>query len=88
MSTQVQDRIVEILAEQALMEPKDVKLDATLKDLGLDSLGLVEAIFAIEEAFDISIPYNASEPSDTDIDITSVSSVTKAVEKLIAAKTG
>ena len=30
--------------------------------LGLDSLGLVEAIFALEEAFGISVPFNANEP--------------------------
>ncbi|MEL6102951.1 MAG: phosphopantetheine-binding protein, partial [Pseudomonadota bacterium] len=31
-------------------------MDSTLEDLGIDSLGLVESIFAIEEEFDISIP--------------------------------
>ena len=88
MSTQVQDKIIEILAEQALLEPEEVKPDATMQDLGLDSLGLVETIFAIEETFDITVPYNANEPSDTDIDISSVASVTRAVENLIAAKSG
>ena len=88
MSNQVQDKIIEILAEQALLEPAEVKPDATMHDLGLDSLGLVETIFAIEEAFDITIPYNANEPSETDIDISSVASVTKAVELLIASKPG
>ena len=32
------------------------------EDLGIDSLGLVESIFAIEEAFDIQVPFNANEP--------------------------
>ncbi len=82
----VSDKIVEILAEQALIEPSEVKSNSTMDDLGLDSLGLVETIFAIEEAFDIHIPYNASEPSESDIDISSVASVTAAVEKLIAEK--
>ena len=36
----------------------------TLDDLGIDSLGLVESIFAIEEAFDISVPFNANEPDE------------------------
>ena len=45
-----------------MLEPSDVALDSTLEDLGIDSLGLVESIFAIEEAFDIQVPFNANEP--------------------------
>ena len=41
---------------------REVRMDATLEDLGIDSLGLVEAIFAIEEAFDIQVPFNANDP--------------------------
>ena len=32
----VKDRVVAILAEQAVLEPGDVRLDATLEDLGID----------------------------------------------------
>ena len=55
MSTQ--DQIIAILADQALLQPSDVALDNSLEDLGIDSMALVESIFAIEEAFDISIPF-------------------------------
>ena len=61
----VRDKVVAILAEQAVLEPADVRADATLADLGIDSLGLVEAIFAIEEAFDIQVPFNANDPDGT-----------------------
>ena len=84
--SKVHDRIVEILAEQALIDPSEVKPESTMADLGLDSLGLVESIFAIEEAFDIHVPYNASEPSENDIDISSVATVVAAIEKLVAEK--
>ncbi len=53
-----------------------------MDSLGVDSLGLVEAIFAIEEAFDISVPFNANEPSQSDFDISSVAAIVAAVEKL------
>ncbi|NCM96044.1 MAG: acyl carrier protein, partial [Rhodobacterales bacterium] len=59
MTASVQDRVIAIIAEQAVLEVSDVGPDATLASLGLDSLGLVEAIFAIEEAFDIAVPFNA-----------------------------
>ena len=46
----VTDQVIAIIAEQALLEPEDVIPDSTLESLGIDSLGLVESIFAIEEA--------------------------------------
>lgn len=88
MSASVQEKILEIVAEQAVLEVSDVKLEASMEDLGIDSLGLVESIFAIEEAFDISVPFNANDPSESDFDISSVSSVIAAVERLIAEQKG
>ena len=61
-------------------------VEATPADLGIDSLGLVESIFAIEEAFDISIPFNANEPAQSDFDISSMGAIIAAVEKLVAGK--
>ena len=87
MTASVQDRVIAIIAEQAVLEVSDVGPDATLASLGLDSLGLVEAIFAIEEAFDIAVPFNANEPAQADFDVTSVASIVAAVEALVARKT-
>ncbi len=84
MSSQVQENIVQILAEQAVLDPADITLTAKLDDLGIDSLGLVETIFAIEEVFDITVPFNANAPEDSEFDISSVASIVAAVEKLIA----
>ena len=79
----IKDRVVEIIAEQAVLEPSDVTMDSTLEDLGIDSLGLVESIFAIEEEFDISVPFNANEPEKSDFDISSVSSIIAGIEHLV-----
>ncbi|MGV6813363.1 MAG: acyl carrier protein [Brevirhabdus sp.] len=85
MSQSVQDKVIEIIAEQAVLEVSDVTPDATLEELGIDSLGLVESIFAIEEAFDIQVPFNANAPeANAEFDISSVSSIVAAVEKLVA----
>lgn len=81
------DTVIAILAEQAMLEPSDVALDNTLDDLGIDSMALVEAIFAIEEAFDISVPFNANNPEDSGFDISSVASIIVAVDQLKAAQT-
>lgn len=82
----VKDKVIAILAEQALLEPGDVRPDASLGDLGIDSLGLVEAVFAIEEAFDIQVPFNANEPARSEFDISSVETMVRAVQSLVAAQ--
>jgi acyl carrier protein len=82
----VKDRVIAILAEQAVLEPGEVRMEATLQDLGIDSLGLVEAVFAIEESFDIQVPFNANDPNDSEFDISSVAAMVRAVENLIAAQ--
>jgi acyl carrier protein len=86
MAESVEDRVIAILAEQALIEPSEVRAEATLVDLGIDSLGLVEAVFAIEEAFDIQVPFNANAPAESEFDISSVATMVRAVENLIAAQ--
>lgn len=80
----IKDRVIKIIAEQAVLESSDVTMGSTLEDLGIDSLGLVESIFAIEEEFDISVPFNANEPQESDFDISSVSSIVAGIEKLVA----
>jgi acyl carrier protein len=60
--------------------------EASLAGLGIDSLGLVETIFAIEEAFDLQVPFNANDPKDSEFDISTVDTMVRAVESLIAAK--
>lgn len=82
MTTDTQ--IIAIIAEQAMLEPEDISPDASLADLGIDSLGLVECIFAIEERFDISVPFNANDPAQSDFDISSVAAIIAAVKKLQA----
>ena len=80
----IEDKIILIVAEQGLLDVTDVKLEATLDELGIDSLGVVESIFAIEEEFDIEVPFNANAPEKSDFDISSVGSIVVAVEKLVA----
>jgi len=86
MSDNVQDQVIAIIAEQAMLEVEDVSLTASLEDLGIDSLGLVESIFAIEEAFDIQVPFNANEPEKSEFDISSVAAIVAAVEGLVKAQ--
>jgi acyl carrier protein len=82
----IKDQVVAIIADQAMLEPSDITMDSTLADIGIDSLGLVESIFAIEESFDITVPFNANNPAESEFDISSVAAIVAAVEKLRAAQ--
>ncbi|PRX31973.1 acyl carrier protein [Meinhardsimonia xiamenensis] len=88
MTETVRDRVLAIIAEQAVLEVGDVTPELTLEDLGIDSLGLVESIFAIEEAFDIQVPFNANDPASSEFDISSVGAIIAAVEKLVKDQKG
>ena len=82
----VKDTVIRIIAEQAVMDVAEVTPEKTLEDLGIDSLGLVESIFAIEEEFDIQVPFNANNPEESDFDISSIAAIVRAVEDLVAQK--
>ena len=86
MVIDIQNKVLQIIAEQAMLDLSDVSMDQTLEDLGIDSLGLVESIFAIEEAFDVDVPFNANTPSNSDFDISSVASIVAAVRNLVSEK--
>lgn len=86
MTDAVSDKVVQIIAEQAMIDPADITLRTTPDELGLDSLALVEVVFGIEEAFDISVPYNANAPADSQFDLSTVGAIVAAVKELIAEK--
>lgn len=79
----IRSKVIEIIADQAIVEPSDLSDESTLESLGIDSLGLVESIFAIEEAFDIQIPFNANQPNESPLDISSVATIVQGIEQLI-----
>ena len=79
----IRSKVIEIIADQAIVEPSDLTDESTLESLGIDSLGLVESIFAIEEAFNIQIPFNANQPNESPFNISSVATIVQGIEKLI-----
>ena len=84
MAADLRAQVHAILAEQAMIDADDVTDDQAPADLGIDSMGVVEAIFAIEEAFDIQVPFNANAPGAQGFDISSVGAIVAAVERLVA----
>ena len=79
----IRGKVIAIMADQAIVETSDVNDESTLEDLGIDSLGLVESIFAIEETFDIQVPFNANQPDESSFDLSSVATIIQGIETLI-----
>jgi acyl carrier protein len=76
--------ILEIVAKQAKVDSATLKRDTRLSELDLQSIDIVELLFAIEDKFDISVPYNASDVNAAGISFETVGDLIDAVERLIA----
>lgn len=76
----VEEDIYDIIADKADVEREKLLREARLDDLEIESLDIVEIIFAIEEKFDIQIPYNAN---DTEMEFETIGQVVDAVQKVI-----
>jgi len=83
---EIEKKVIAIIAEQAMLDVQDVTAKSTLEEIGIDSLGVVESIFSIEEEFDISVPFNANEPEKSDFDISTVGSIANAIFGLLSEK--
>lgn len=58
----VETKVVKLVADQLKIDPLKVKIDASFSsDLGFDSLDQVELVMAFEEEFGIEIPDEAAE---------------------------
>ena len=78
-------RVAEIISRATLV-PQDLLIpEARPDELGIDSLGLVEAIFALEEAFDIKVPMGAHRAA-MGLDTSSIGAITAGVQALVAAR--
>jgi acyl carrier protein len=81
--TDVETVVLNIIAAKAQVEPAGLDPAARLRDLNITSLDVVEIVFALEEAFDIQIPFNANKAVEG---FSTVGDVVAAVSSLVAAK--
>jgi acyl carrier protein len=62
MSAEMEQKLIDIIAEQLSVDREKVVPGASfVDDLGADSLDLVELIMAMEEAFDVEIADEVAE---------------------------
>ena len=63
MASDITNRVLNIIEEVSGYKPEN--LDEDLKDLGLDSLDIVDVIMRTETEFNISIPDDVAEDIET-----------------------
>jgi acyl carrier protein len=73
------ERLSAILMKDYKLQPDRLTLDAPLESLGIDSLGTVELLWSIEEAFQIKLP---PDP----VELLTLGDVVRYVDKLIVSQ--
>lgn len=65
-AAEVTEKVKQIIVDQLGIAPDQVKAEASfIKDLGADSLDIVELVMAMEEEFEIEIPDEEAEKIKT-----------------------
>lgn len=79
--SEVAAKIAAFIAKEGSIPVEHVQPTSTLKALSLESLDAVQIIFAIEEHFQIYLPYD-----NIDIDNQTVADLVATVERLVREK--
>ena len=79
----IAERIVEIIAKEAKLDASKLTLGTRLEELKIESLDLVQILFAIEDESDVYVPYN-----DEAYKLETLRDVIDGVNRLIAEKQG
>ena len=67
MSSPTFETISKILENDFQVDRAEIRLDRPLVELGLDSLALMEFVFAVEDAFHLRIPEDKLDPREAGI---------------------
>ena len=74
-----------IVASQISRDPSEITEATSLEEAGYDSLDVLETIFAIEERFNIRVPFDANDPSVKGLK--TVGDIARIVEGALGART-
>ena len=80
MTTSI-EKLRSILMRDYQLDVESLTLDAPLESLGIDSLGVAELLFTIEDEFKIKLPSDA-------VPLATVGDVTRYIDALVVAQHG
>jgi acyl carrier protein len=93
---EITEQVRQIIAKELKIPIERLTPETSLQDLGAASLDSIEIVFALEEQFDIDIPYNANDTAAADDGASikgglgkfeTVAQIAAAVKGLVEAKT-
>jgi acyl carrier protein len=67
MNTELFDEVVRILRDKFQVDAASLRPDTTLESLGLDSLTLMEFVFAVEDQYSVRVPEDKLDPRQSGI---------------------
>jgi len=77
--TDTTNRIRALLAQDFKLDPDQLTLDARLEDLGVDSIGMAELIFNVEDEFLLKLP-------DVAVQLSTFGEVVQYIDDAVAAQ--
>ncbi len=77
--------ISSVLADKFTVDADKVRPESTLEQLGLDSLALMEFVFAVEDRFDVRIPEERLDPRQAGV---TLDHLAQLIDEAVAAKPG
>ena len=75
------DWLCALLIKEYNLAPESLSLDGPLEDLGVDSLGIAELLFNVEDAFGITLPPNP-------VQLPTLGDVVRYIDALVLAQNG
>lgn len=79
------ERLRAIIVREYQVDPKLLKGDARLEDFAIDSLGLIEIMFAVEEEFGIAVPPAAPDAGKS---IATLDDLVRHIDRLVSEQHG
>ena len=79
------DAVSSVLVDKFKVDAEKVRPEASLEQLGLDSLALMEFVFAVEDRFDVRIPEDKLDPRQAGV---TLERLAELLDEAVAAKPG
>ena len=79
----IEQKVLELVGEQAGIDPKEISINSKFEELNLDSVAIVELVFMLEETFKISIPFEGLDESEIKRNFNTVSTLINLLEDLL-----
>jgi acyl carrier protein len=76
------ERLRKIIARDFEIDPQMLQPDIQLMDFSIDSLGVIEIMFAVEEEFSITVPHDARTSIKT------LDDLAKYIDRLVSEQHG